>query len=44
MREKYIISDDSILEMFEELSDTSNMYQEYIQKMVITNEAMVELC
>ena len=42
-REKNIVSEDSIIEMFEELSNTLRVDQEHIQKMETINEAMVEL-
>ena len=44
MREKNIITEDSIRDVFEEFSETSRVDQEQIHKITATNEAMVELC
>ena len=44
VREKSIFSKDNIKDMFEKFRDTSRVDQKQIQKMAMTNEAMVELC
>ena len=44
MREKNIVSEDTIKDMFEELGDTSKLDQKHIQQMATKNEKMVELC
>ena len=44
MREKNIVSEYSISNMFEELSGKSRVDQEHIHNMDTTNDSMVDLC
>ena len=44
VKDKNIVSGESIRDMFKEMSDISRWYQEQTQQMTTTNDDMVKIC